>query len=64
MGKLIVPKIVGDLKLIHNKAGGYSVWNGIKKGSNKIMIPCKNESEGNKIINKILDSRTGELISF
>lgn len=62
MTKLIKPKIVGELKIITNKAGSISVYNDIKSGANRIMIPCRDEEHGKLIIKKIINAKTGELL--
>ncbi len=64
MAQFKIPKIVGELKIIENKAGTLSVWNGLKKGENKIMIPCRDEQHGQAIIDKIKSSTQNDLISY
>ncbi len=47
------PKILGELKIIYNKAGGLSVHNGIKQGENKMMLSCRSEGHCQKVIKKL-----------
>ncbi len=58
------PKVIGELKVIRNKAGSLSIWNGIKKGGNKIMIPCRDETHAKEVIQKLLESEPNDTIYF
>ena len=60
--KLIRPKIIGTLKIHKMMAGNLAVMNDIKNAPNKIIIPCKSREEGEKIIEKIKNSKPGELL--
>ena len=60
--KLIRPKIIGTLKIHKMMAGNLAVMNDIKNSPNKIIIPCKSRDEGEEIIEKIKNSKPGELL--
>jgi hypothetical protein len=64
MAKYKRPNIIGELKIIYNKAGGYSVYNGIKQGSNKIMLSCRSEEHCLKLIDKIKAAKPFEIIHY
>ena len=64
MAQIKVPKIIGELKVITNRAGGFSVWNNIKSGSNKIMIPVRSKEVGERLIEKLKSATAGELINI
>ena len=58
------PKIIGELKIIYNKAGGYSVHNNVKQGKNKVMLTCRNELHGQEIIEKLKNAKPFEIIFY
>ena len=58
------PKIIGELKIIYNKAGGLSVHNGVKQGKNKIMLPCRSDEHGQEIIEKLNNAKPNEVIYY
>lgn len=62
--RFIRPKIIGTLKIKKMMAGNWAVTNGIKNPPNKILIPCKTKEEGNDIIKKIINAKTGEELFF
>lgn len=64
MASIKVPKIIGELKIIKNRANGLSVWNNIKSGHNKIMIPCRSIEVGEEIIKRIKNASAGEIINI
>lgn len=64
MGQLKRPKIIGELKIIYNRAGGLSVHNGIKQGSNKVMLSCRSEEHCLELIEKLKTAKPFEVIHY
>lgn len=56
------PKIIGELKIIYNKAGGFSVHNGVKQGQNKVMLSCRSEAHCLELIEKLKTAKPFEII--
>jgi hypothetical protein len=64
MGKIARPKIIGSLTIHKMMAGNLAVINDIKNAPNKIIIPCRTKEHGEEIINRIKESKPGEVIHF
>jgi len=62
--RFIRPKIIGTLKIQRMMLGTLAVINDIKNAPNKIIIPCSSIKEGEEIIEKIKNTKTGETIFF
>lgn len=60
--QLIRPNIIGTLRIEKMMAGNPAVINGIKSSPNKIIIPCRSIHHGKEIIQKLKDSKPGELL--
>jgi hypothetical protein len=59
---LIRPKIIGTLKIHKMMAGNLAVMNDIKNPPNKIIIPCRSKAHGEEIIEKLKNSKPGEML--
>lgn len=62
--KLIRPKIIGTLKIQKMKAGNLAVMNDVKSSPNKIIIPCSSTEDGMEIIDKLKNSKPGDVLYF
>jgi hypothetical protein len=62
--RFIRPKIIGTLKIEKMMNDGLAVLNDIKSTPNKIIIPCDSKDEGLSIIEKIKNSKPGEILYF
>ena len=62
--RFVKPKIIGTLKIQKMMAGNWAVINDIKNAPNKIIIPCSSIKEGEEIIEKIKNSKTGDILYF
>lgn len=56
------PKIIGTLKIEKMMAGNWAVTNDIKNPPNKIIVPCRSIEHGEEIIQKIKESKPGDII--
>ncbi|MBL4661002.1 MAG: hypothetical protein JKY19_11655 [Alcanivoracaceae bacterium] len=64
MAKYRRPKIIGELKIICNMAGGLSIHNGLKQGKNKIMLSCRSEAHCLELIEKLKSAKPFEIIQY
>ena len=62
--KLVRPKIIGTLKIKIMMAGNYAVINDIKNAPNKIIVQCNSLEHGEEIIQKIKESKHGDVLHF
>jgi hypothetical protein len=60
--KLIRPKILGTLSIKTMVAGNYAVVSDIKNSTNRICIPCRSIEHGEEIIEKLKETKAGEMI--
>ena len=60
--KLMRPKIIGTLKIPVMRSSTLAVINDIKSSPNKIIIPCRSIEHGEEIIEKIQNSKPGDLL--
>jgi hypothetical protein len=62
--KLVRPKIIGTLKIEVMMAGNLAVINDIKNAPNKIIVQCRSYEHGQEIIERIKESKEGEILHF
>ncbi len=62
--RFVRPKIIGTLKIQKMMAGNLAVMNDIQNAPNKIIIPCRSMQDGEEIIEKIKNSKPGEIFFF
>jgi hypothetical protein len=62
--RFIRPKIIGKLQIKEMRAGNLAVINEIKNPPNKIIIVCDSFKDGLEIIQKLKESKTGDILYF